>query len=81
MSTYPKKFIEDGKSTGKLLPHMDVLVRHKWPEEKPVELKPYLVRYQWDGGGFAQDVWSGVGWEYLSDGNVTHWWELPEVKE
>ena len=66
-------------------PHVDNLIRHKWPEEKPVvpdevEFKVYLARYKIDDefiftGSVA--YYKDTGWATTG---VTHWWNLPEVE-
>ncbi len=67
-------------------PHVDTLIRHKWPEEKPKaekegETTPYLLRFD-DGNGAWCQVYHqfGDGFGYIEK-YITHWWELPEVTE
>ncbi len=68
---------------------MDIAVKnkaHKWPEEKPVvpdevEFKVYLARYKIDDEFIFMDsvaYYKDTGW---GTSGVTHWWELPEVRE
>ncbi len=62
----------------------DTLIRHKWPEEKPEDDKQYLVRLKFEDGDTVNGTlcydtkagrWCGVS------SLVTHWWNLPEVRE
>ena len=63
---------------------VDTLIRHKWPEEKPVvpdevEFKVYLARYKIDDEFIFMDsvaYYKDTGW---GTSGVTHWWNLPEV--
>ncbi len=66
-------------------PHVDHLIRHKWPEEKPTydpdNPKQYLVldctfekaSYHPDGYFWTFEC----GQEYILE-DVSYWWELPE---
>lgn len=75
-------------SLSTFLSDKDVLTRHKWPKEKPEEEKDYLVRcvssnswnevVYWRGGCFFTD--KRCLRKAFNDA-ITHWWELPEVKE
>ena len=76
---YWKKIYLDEKR-----PHVDHLIRHKWPEEKPDDDKQYLVRLKFKDGDTVNGTlcydtkagrWCGVS------SLVTHWWELPGVRE
>ena len=62
--------------------HVDHLIRHKWPEEKPEKGGQYLVRIISPSGsvyyslrGYEDREWHSFG-KYL-----THWWDRPEVTE
>lgn len=67
---------------------VDVLIQHKWPEEKPKEEKEYLIRASHvDANGKAVVEWD-LATYYLDDGwaspcftaqQITHWWERPEI--
>ncbi len=62
----------------------DTLIRHKWPEEKPKDDKQYLVRLKFEDGDTINDTLcyntKAGRWDGMSS-LVTHWWDLPEVKE
>lgn len=62
---------------------IDNLVRHKYPEEKPEKEKSYLTRIEIDGAvSFVEIYWSEqLSWHTQHGKYITHWWELPEVKE
>lgn len=64
-------------------PHVDNLIRHKWPEEKPEEEKSYLTRVEINGVvSFLEMYWGEqLGWHTRHGKYITHWWELPEVVE
>ncbi len=64
-------------------PHVDNLIRHKWPEEKPEKPAKYLVRVEYDDNGaiVTTDEWNGIDWYAHIEGYITHWWNLPEVTE
>ena len=64
-------------------PHVDHLIRHKWPEEKPGDEKSYWARVEINGVvSFAEMYWSQqLGWHTQHGKHITHWWNLPEVKE
>ena len=72
---YSKKVYLDEKR-----PHVDHLIRHKWPEEKPDKGGQYLVRIISPSGSVYYRL-RGYG-EWHNFGNyLTHWWNLPEVTE
>ena len=82
-SEYSKKVYLDEKR-----PHVDQLIRHKWPEEKPKWSGEYLVRLEcgnkvvlpWYDGDFYLDDCLSIN--YIDGENpITHWWNLPEVRE
>ena len=76
---YSKKVYLDEKR-----PHVDHLIRHKWPDEKPEKPGKYLVRVEYEDDGAivhetTTDEWNGFTWyEHIED-YITHWWNLPEV--
>ena len=80
-SEYSKKVYLDEKR-----PHVDTLIRHKWPEEKPKKPEKYLVMVEYEDDGVmvsetTTDEWNGVTWyEHIED-YITHWWNLPGVTE
>ena len=57
---------------------VDTLIRHKWPEEKPVEEKSYLTRVEINGVvSFLEMYWSEqLGWHTRYGKRITHWWDL-----
>lgn len=63
--------------------HVDHLIRHKWPEEKPEEEKSYLTRVEMKGFvSFQEMYWSEqYDWHTQWGKYITHWWELPEVRD
>ena len=65
-------------------PHVDHLIRHKWPEEKPKDDEMYLVRLKFEDGDTINDTLcyntKAGRWDGMSS-LVTHWWNLPEVTE
>ena len=75
-------------SLSAFLSDKDVLIRHKWPEEKPDSLTYVLIRRM----NFFGEPRNHVAW-YTKDGefhvsgydkpvdDITHWWNLPEVTE
>ena len=81
--------IYDGNDSEKIIglihQAMDIAVKgkaHKWPEEKPKKGGQYLVRIISPSGsvyyslrGYEDREWHSFG-KYL-----THWWNLPEVRE
>lgn len=69
-------------------PHVDHLIRHKWPEDRPEHLTWVLIRNKSHFG----DTHNSVSWYVEDEGfyvsgfdepfdGVTHWWNLPEVTE
>ena len=84
--------IHDGDGSEKIMAlihrAMDIAVKgkaHKWPEEKPVERKEYLVYEKQYGNHSVAFYAEGAFWEFFGGDSyeldVIHWWELPEVKE
>ena len=69
-------------------PHVDHLIRHKWPEEKPKWTDWYLVECV-SGGTWHEVVYWKDGCFFIDqrclrkafNAAITHWWNLPEVKE
>ena len=69
-------------------PHVDHLIRHKWPEEKPKGFTWVLIRRI----NIFGEPQNHVAW-YTKDGefyvsgfdeqadDIIHWWNLPEVTE
>lgn len=81
---YSKKIYLDEKR-----PHVDNLVRHKWPEEKPEETGRYLALIEREYNNFMTILeWHGGEWFrytyekeiFVRENDVTHWWHLPEVE-
>ena len=72
-------------SLSAFLSDKDVMTRHKWPEEKPVERKEYLVYEKQYGNHSVAFYAEGAFWEFFGGDSyeldVIHWWELPEVTE
>ena len=83
---YSKKIYLDEKR-----PHVDHLIRHKWPEEKPDRLGRYLCctedtagyklfdTARWgyvNGDGMSEQTWVGDHW---SDGDIYEY-VIPDVK-
>ena len=63
-------------------PHVDHLIRHKWPEEKPDEDGQYLIRIISPSGSVYYRLRGYEDGEWHNFGNyLTHWWNLPEVTE
>ena len=69
-------------------PHVDHLIRHKWPEEKPEWTGWYFVIFEcgdkavllFCDGDFYLDDYLSIN--YIDDENpITHWLELPEDGE
>ena len=61
---------------------VDTLIRHKWPDEKPDEDGQYLIRIISPSGSVYYRLRGYEDGEWRNFGNyLTHWWELPEVKE
>ena len=78
-SEYSKKVYLDEKR-----PHVDHLIRHKWPDEKPKPRTNVLIRKVCNGV-FEVSWYDGEGWwtpgcTFPFNGDV-HWWNLPEVTE
>lgn len=61
-------------------PHVDHMIRHKWPEEKPTTDGEYLVRLD-TGDEVVYKVLYIVDQYTPWTNYVTHWWNLPEVME
>ena len=76
-------------------PHVDHIIRHKWPEEKPKESNSYLIMNH--GGAFhtfhyfleieeleetekLEEGWYAYPGYNLNE-VVKYWWNLPEVRE
>ena len=58
----------------------DIMIRHKWPEEKPTMDGEYLARL--DTGDEVVYKVLYIADQYTPWTNyVTHWWNLPEVTE
>ena len=63
-------------------PHVDHLIRHKWPEEKPEKGGQYLIRIISPSGSVYYSLRGYEDGEWHNFGNyLTHWWNLPEVRE
>ena len=67
-------------------PHVDHLIRHKWPEDKPEELAKYIISIEYEDNGAiisetTTDEWNGFNWYDYREDCITHWWNLPEVTE
>ena len=83
-SEYSKKVYLDEKR-----PHVDHLIRHKWPEEKPKRTDDYLVNLPGRKNGESAVMHYSVEWcEWgFRDVNTlitsrhepVYWWNLPEV--
>lgn len=61
-------------------PHVDRLIRHKWPEEKPEKDGQYLIRIISPSGSAYYRLQGYEEWHNLGN-YITHWWNLPEVTE
>ena len=59
---------------------IDNIIRHKWPEEKPTTDGEYLARLD-TGDEVVYKVLYIVDQYTPWTNYVTHWWNLPEVKE
>ena len=60
----------------------DELLRHKWPEEKPEKDGQYLIRIISPIGSVYYRLRGYEDGEWHNFGNyLTHWWNLPEVRE
>ena len=61
---------------------VDNLIRHKWPDEKPDEDGQYLIRIISPSGSVYYRLRGYEDGEWHNFGNyLTHWWNLPEVRE
>ena len=79
-------YVNNEFSLRNFLSDKDVLIRHKWPEEKPKGFTWVLIRRI----NIFGEPQNHVAW-YTKDGefyvsgfddkvdDITHWWELPEV--
>ena len=61
-------------------PHVDHLIRHKWPEEKPEKDGQYLIRIISPSGSAYYRLQGYEDWHNFGN-YITHWWTLPEVTE
>ena len=69
---------------------IDHLIRHKWPEEKPDRNGRYLAFIEREYNNFMTILeWHNGEWfrytyekeMFVREDAITHWWNLPEVKE
>ena len=69
---------------------VDPLIRPKWPEEKPDRNGRYLAFIEREYNNFMTILeWHNGEWfrytyekeMFVREDEVTHWWNLPEVKE
>ena len=61
-------------------PHVDHLIRHKWPEETPEKDGQYLIRIISPIGSVYYRLQGYEDWHNFGN-YITHWWNLPEVRE
>ena len=67
-------------------PHIDHIIRHKWPEENPKLTGWYLVECM-NGNAWYEVVYWRYGCFFIDqrclrkafNEAITHWWNLPEV--